>query len=56
MTEQPTRNTSELAFAIMEASDETIMLIAKRDPNAFRDIAAALIYERDAYFRVLGGE
>ena len=45
------RNTSESAMSIMEMSDEKLQLIAARDPDMIRDVAAALIWERDRMFR-----
>ena len=40
------RDTSSAAWELVNADDDRLKLIAKRDPSMIRDVAAALVYER----------
>jgi hypothetical protein len=42
------RDTSAAANRLMRADDEELKIIIRHDPGMIRDVAAALIYERDA--------
>lgn len=42
----PARDTTAAAKSLMEADNDWLQEIARRDPSMIRDVAAALIYER----------
>jgi len=45
--ERKTRDTAEAAKSLVYADDEWLQTVARRDPDMIRDVAAALLYERD---------
>lgn len=43
----PSRDTTAAAKGLMEASNDWLQEVALRDPSMIRDVAAALIFERN---------